>query len=421
MELGVYYKFILTFALVLIAARIVGELFERYLKQPPVLGELVAGLVISPFALGGLFHDPIILNFATIHGAFGLEEFNVMEVISEIAVVALLFQAGVETDVRSFLRQGITGALVAFGGVILPFIFGYFITWWLYPEEGLSGWLFMGATLTATSIGLTVRILMEMGRLKTREGTTILVGAVIDDIIGIVILSVVIVISGMVKSGQEVNFGRIALDALRIIFIGFAVWFALLMLGVRFHRYISRFILGPFKRSGTAPIFAMLIGYLIAYLVTKVQLHPVVGAYVAGLMFAACEEKEDIIEKTRPVMLFLAPFFFCYLGMQVDVRLLAKGIEVALLLLLAAVAGKVVGCYLPAKLQGRFSHLEALVVGVGMVPRGEVGLIVAGAGLLSGAITQTLFGAAVFVSLVSTLITPSMLKPLLKRQAKEGK
>ena len=418
MELGVYYKFILTFALVLIAARIAGELFERYLKQPPVLGELVAGLVISPFALGGLFHDPIILNFATIHGAFGLEEFNVMEVISELAVVALLFQAGVETDVRSFLRQGITGALVAFGGVLLPFIFGYLITWWLYPEEGLSGWLFMGATLTATSIGLTVRILMEMGRLKTREGTTILVGAVIDDIIGIVILSVVIVISGMVKSGQEVNFGRITLDALRIIVIGFAVWFALLIFGVRFHRYLSRFILGPFKRSGTAPIFAMLIGYLIAYLVTKVQLHPVVGAYVAGLMFAACEEKEDIIEKTRPVMLFLAPFFFCYLGMQVDVPLLAKGIEVALLLLLAAVVGKVVGCYLPAKLQGRFSHLEALVVGVGMVPRGEVGLIVAGAGLLSGAITQTLFGAAVFVSLVSTLITPSMLKPLLRRQKK---
>jgi len=417
-ELGVYYKFILTFALVLIAARIAGELFERYLKQPPVLGELVAGLVISPFALGGLFHDPIILNFATIHGAFGLEEFNVMEVISELAVIALLFQAGVETDVRSFLRQGITGALVAFGGVLLPFFFGYFITWWLYPEEGLSGWLFMGATLTATSIGLTVRILMEMGRLKTREGTTILVGAVIDDIIGIVILSVVIVISGMINSGQEVNFGRITLDALRIIVIGFAVWFALLIFGVRFHRYISQIILRPFKRSGTAPVFAMLLGYLIAYLVTKVQLHPVVGAYVAGLMFAACEEKEDIIERTRPVMLFLAPFFFCYLGMQVDVPLLAKGIEVALLLLLAAVVGKVVGCYLPAKLQGRFSHLEALVVGVGMVPRGEVGLIVAGAGLLSGAITQTLFGAAVFVSLVSTLITPSMLKPLLRRQKK---
>ena len=122
MEISIYFKFLLTFGLILLAARIGGELFERYLKQPPVLGELVAGIIISPFALGGLIHDPIILNFATIQGAFGLHEFNVMEVISEIAVVSLLFVAGIETDVGAFLKQGITGALVAVGGVIFPFI-----------------------------------------------------------------------------------------------------------------------------------------------------------------------------------------------------------------------------------------------------------------------------------------------------------
>src|SRR4030043_197706 len=111
MEISIYFKFILSFALILLAARIGGELFERYLRQPPVLGELVAGIIISPFALGGLIHDPIILNFATIEGAFGLHEFNVMEVISEIAVVVLLFVAGVETDVHAFMRQGVTGGL----------------------------------------------------------------------------------------------------------------------------------------------------------------------------------------------------------------------------------------------------------------------------------------------------------------------
>ncbi len=419
MELSIYYKFILTFALVLIAARIVGELFERYLKQPPVLGELIAGVIIGPYALGAFVNDPVILNFATI-SAFGVEHFNMMEVISEIAVVVLLFVAGVETDVKAFMRQGVTGALVAVGGVIFPFVLGYVITWLIYPEEGLCGWLFMGAVLTATSIGITVRILMEMGKLQTKEGTTILVGAVVDDIIGIVILSVVVSISGMLKSGETISGGAIAIDAIKIVVIGFAVWFALLMIGVKFHRYISRFILGPFKRSATAPIFTLIIGFIIAWAVTKVSLHPVVGAYVAGLMFSACAEREEIIERTRPIMMFISPFFFVYCGMQVNVPELLPGIGIAILLLVAAIVGKMIGCYIPAKLQGKLSHNSALVIGIGMVPRGEVGLIVASVGLLSGAIGSMLYGAAVFVSLMSTLVVPAMLKPFLKKMPSQN-
>ena len=416
MEIEIYFKFILTFGLILLAARIGGELFERYLKQPPVLGELIAGIIISPFALGGLIHDPIILNFATVQGAFGLHEFNVMEVISEIAVVVLLFVAGVETNVGAFLKQGKTGALVAVGGVILPFVFGYFITMWLAPEMGIAGWLFMGAVLTATSIGLTVRILMEMGKLQTQAGTTILVGAVIDDIIGIVILSIAVGISSAAKFGGELNVAHVCLDALKIGAIGFAVWFALLIIGVRFNKYISRFLLNPFRKSGTIPIFALIIGFIIAYLVTLVGLHPVVGAYVAGLMFAATGEREDILDKTRPIMLFLAPFFFCYLGMQVDTRLLWGGAIIAIILIVVAVLGKAIGCYIPARFAGKMSHTESMIVGIGMVPRGEVGLIIAGAGLLAGAISRDLFGAAVAVSVITTLITPAMLKPFFKKQ-----
>ncbi len=417
MEIEIYFKFILTFGLILLAARIGGELFERYLKEPPVLGELVAGIIISPFALGGLIHDPIILHFATIQGAFGLHEFNVMEIISEIAVVVLLFVAGIETDVRAFLKQGVTGALVAVGGVILPFIFGYFITMWLAPETGIAGWLFMGAILTATSIGLTVRILMEMGKLQTQAGTTILVGAVIDDIIGIVILSIAIGISSAVKAGGEINMAHISLEGLKIFAVGFVVWFALLIIGVKLNRYISRFLLNPFRKSGTIPIFALIIGFIIAYLVTLVDLHPVVGAYVAGLMFAATDEREDILDKTRPIMLFLSPFFFCYLGMQVDTRLLWGGAIIAIILIVAAVLGKAIGCYIPARFAGKMSHTESMIVGIGMIPRGEVGLIIAGAGLLAGAISRDLFGAAVAVSVVTTLITPAMLKPFFKKQS----
>lgn len=410
---AVYFKFILSLGLVLIFARIFGELSERYLKQPAVLGELVAGIIISPFLLGWLiFHDPIILNFATVHNPFGLQgDFDIMYIIANIAVVILLFQAGVETDIRSFLKQAPAGFAVAFGGVILPFIGGYFVTRALCPDVGTGGWLFMGAVLTATSIGVTVRILMDMGRLNTPEGITILVAAVVDDIISLIILSIVI---DLAETGEfEI------LEAAKIGAIGFAVWFSLLLIGIKLNKYISRFLLNPFKSSGTAPIVALIIGFLVAYLVTLVDLHPVVGAYVAGLMFSACQEKEEIMEKGRPIMLFAAPFFFAYLGMMVNLRLFgAPGAAIlAALLIVVAIVGKLIGCYIPARFAGKLSHNSGMIVGVGMVPRAEVGLIVAAAGYIAGAISLGLYGAAVAVSVVTTLVTPAMLKPFFKRQS----
>lgn len=420
MGLEVYFKFILSFALILIAARLGGEFAERYLKQPRVLGQLVAGVIISPFALGGLIFgsDPIILNFATISGQFvqtgeAISDFNIMEIISQIAVVILLFVAGVETDVRSFVRSGITGGAVAIGGVILPFLFGYLITWALYPVIGMTGFLFMGAVLTTTSIGVTAKILMDMGRLQTREGTTILVGAVVDDIIGIVILSVAV---SMARTGV-LDVGH----ALQVGAIGIVVWFALLIAGVRFNKYISRIFLNPFKRSGTMPIVAIIIGLLIAYLVTLIGLHPVIGAYVAGLMFAATREREEILHGIRPIMLFLAPFFFCYLGMQVDMRLSSIAAIITVVLIILATLGKVIGCYIPARFVGRLSRNSSMIVGLGMVPRGEVGLIIAGAGLLAvGEQFRELFAVAVLVSIATTLITPAMLKPFFRRALAEG-
>ena len=409
---AVYFKFILSLGLVLIFARIFGELFERYFNQPAVLGELVAGIIISPFLLGGLiFHDPIILNFATVHNPFGLQgDFDIMYIIANISVVILLFQAGVETDIRSFLKQAPTGFAVAFGGVILPFIGGYFVTRTLCPDVGSGGWLFMGAVLTATSIGVTVRILMDMGRLNTPEGTTILVAAVVDDIIGLIILSIVI---NLAQTGELA-----ILEAAKIGAIGFAVWFGVLIIGIKLNKYISRFLLNPFKSSGTAPIVALIIGFLVAYLVTLVGLHPVVGAYVAGLVFSACQEKEEIVEKGRPIMLFAAPFFFAYLGMMVNLRLFGvPGAAIlAVLLIVVAIVGKMIGCYIPARFAGKLSHNSGMIVGVGMIPRAEVGLIVAAAGYIAGAISLGLYGAAVVVCVVTTLVTPAMLKPFFKRQ-----
>jgi Kef-type K+ transport system membrane component KefB len=398
----------LSFVIILIAANLGGECAQRYLKQPAVLGELVAGIIISPFALGSLIQDPIILDFAIIEGAYGIKEFSPMEIISQIAIVTMLFVAGLETNIRSFVRNILPGSAVALGGVILPFILGFLTTFALAYNYGLAGWLVMGAVLTATSIGVTVRLFLDMGRLQTKPGTIIVVAAVVDDIFGIIILSIVISVAG-----------KGSLDPYKTAYIllaGLGSWFVLLLIGVHWSSYISRYLLAPFRKSGTMPIVALLIGFLISYLVTLVNLHPVVGAYVAGLMFAATAEREEIQEMTRPIMLFLGPFFFTYLGMQVQIPLLWAGGYLLLALFFAAVVGKLAGCYVPARLVGKLRHRGGMIVGVGMVPRGEVALTIAGAALISGAMPRELFGIAVTVSILTTLITPVFLKPFLRRK-----
>jgi Kef-type K+ transport system membrane component KefB len=254
---------------------------------------------------------------------------------------------------------------------------------------------------------------MDMGRLNSKEGIIVLVAAVVDDIIGLVILSIVVSVS----STGEFH----PLNSVLTGIIGFVVWAALLAIGVFGHKFISRFLLGPFKKSGTLPIFALIIGIIISYLVTLVDLHPVVGAYAAGLMFASTVEREDILRATHSIMLFLAPFFFAYLGMQVDLLSIWEVIIPALVLVVLAIIGKIGGCYVPARLAGKVSHTGGMIVGVGMVPRGEVGLIIAGAGLMTGAIGREVFGIAVAVSILTVLVVPAMLKPLFRRSAKADK
>lgn len=408
MGFEVYYKFILTFALILVAAAAGGELARRYLKQPQVLGELIAGMIISPFALGSLINDPIIMNFAIIEGAYGLGEFSPLEVISQISVVILLFTAGVETDVRTFIKNIVPGSAVALGGVILPFALGFLATMYLGNEYGFAGWLFMGAALTATSIGVTVRLFLEMGRLQTKPGIIIVVAAVIDDIIGIIVLSVVL---------SVVRTGSLGLaNTFIILVISMGGWFACLMVATRWSGYISRYFLAIFRRSGMLPIVALLIGFLVSYLATLIGLHPVVGAYLAGLIFSSTMEKDEILQAARPLMLFLGPFFFAYLGMQVDIFSLRGALGLGGLLLLAAVVGKLVGCYIPARLVGKLRHRGGMIVGIGMIPRGEVGLIVAGVGLIAGAIDRDLFAIAVFVSIMTTLVTPLIFNAFIRRR-----
>ncbi|MFC1916682.1 cation:proton antiporter [Chloroflexota bacterium] len=407
MDSGIYSDFILAIALILLGGRIGGELTERYLKQPPVLGELVVGIIISPFALGGLIGNPIIFNFAIIKGAYGISDFSPLRIVSEIAIIVLLFTAGVGTNFKYFIRNIPKGSVVALGGAIVPFAFCFLVAMGVVSEGGIISWLFIGAAFTATSIGITVRVLMDLGRMHTKSATLILVAAVIDDIIGIIILSSVL---SMSRTGY---FNVI--NTVRIMLSGFGAWIFLMFVGARWGNYVSTIILKPFRKSGTTPIVALIIGLLFSYLSTLVDLHPAVGAYLAGLIFAATVEKEDIMEKVEPIMRFLSPFFFVFLGMQVDILLVFDGVVLIIILLIVATLGKFIGCYIPARFIGKLSHKGGMVVGIGMAPRGEICMIIIGAGLLTGAITREIFSVVLAVNIITILTTPIMLKYVIKK------
>lgn len=395
-------KFILNIAILLIAARIAGDLTNKYLKQPPVLGELIAGIIIGPYALGKLIGDPIVLNFGEI--SFEGVQLSLIEVISMIAVVILLFVAGVETDVKKFVKYGKSAGAVAVGGVVFSFALGYYITL-LFGYSEVSA-MFMGAVLTATSVGITVRVLMDIEKLDTPEGVTILGAAVIDDVLGIIVLALVL----SLEVGDSVSLSHL----IEMGIIAFVFWFAIVAIGLKFSHLISRYILEPFKEHGGMPLIALFVGFIIAYLSTLVHLHPVIGAYAAGLMFASTEERHDIIQYLHPIYSFFVPLFFVSMGMRVDVLVLKDVAVFGVVLVVAAILSKIIGCAIFALPSG-FNLLGSIRIGAGMVPRGEVGLIVAGAALMEGAISLPMYAAAVAVSMVSTLITPPMLKPLFER------
>lgn len=413
-------QFIFNIALLLIAARIAGDITSKYLKQPAVLGELIAGVIIGPYALGSFLNSPLILNFGevafeqvaqAIPGAHAtVVHFTLIDVISMLAVIILLFYAGVETDVKKFIKYGPSAGLVAIGGVVFSFSFGYFLTQWMYPQGGQVAALFMGAVLTATSVGITVRVLMDIGKLDTPEGVTILGAAVIDDVIGIIILALVLSIAAGGGEGGIALTGLVKLGATAFIF-----WFAIVAIGIKFGGLISKYVLGMFDDLYAKAIIALLIGFIIAYVSTFVELHPVIGAYAAGLMFSATADKEVITKHLHGIYAFLVPLFFVSMGMQVDLfQLKDLPMVYGTLLVLLSFVSKIFGCAIFA-LPAGFNTRGAVRVGLGMMPRGEVGLIVAGMGLLEGAIDQPMYVAAVMVSLLSTLATPPLLKPFFEK------
>ena len=394
---------VLQLAVILAAARLTGLLCRKLFNFPAVLGELVAGMIIGPYALGRLPIPGLGPMFPIEHGLIPVSA--PLYGFATIASILLLFLSGLETDLATFLRYSLVGTAVGIGGVIFSFGFGAGCA----VFSGLArsfmdpAALVLGAISTATSVGITARILSEKRKTDSPEGVTILAGAVLDDVLGIVVLAVVVGMSRVHEAHGSVNWGHILAICGKA--IGF--WLALTVLGLVSARRISR-VLKAVRSSETIAAVAMGLALLLAGVMESAGLAMIIGAYVTGLSLSRTDLVNLIHNELRGAYNMLVPVFFCVMGMLVDFHAL-KGVFVfGLVYTVFAILAKVVGCGLPAWIM-QFNLRGAYRIGVGMVPRGEVALIIASIGLAAGAISSDVFSASIMMTMLTTVIAPPLL------------
>ena len=386
----------LTLAAILVTAKLLGELAER-VGQPAVLGELLAGVL-----LGGS-----VLGVVPTAGAMG----EVVHVLAQLGVVLLLFEIGLETDLREMFRAGPAALAVATVGVVLPFFFGFL--YWAYVPHAASGGstdlttaaIFVGATLTATSVGITARVLSDLGRMSTVEARIIIGAAVIDDVFGLVILSVV--------SGLAAGAAVAPLSILRI----FTVAVGFLVVAVFAGRFLAPKLFDLVVRMRVRYVLLVAAIAFVLGLSAVAEMAGsalIIGAFAAGLILSGINQFDTIEREVRPVGSILTPIFFVSVGASVNVRLLDPSREgasgllgVAVMLTLLAVAGKVAAGW-----AAPWAQFRRVVVGVGMIPRGEVGLIFADMGRRAGILNEAVFGAILLMIMATTFVAPPGLKLL---------
>jgi Kef-type K+ transport system membrane component KefB len=401
---------VLQLAAIIIAARLMGLVASRYLRQPRVLGELVAGMIIGPYALGRI-HLGFLGGSLFPLPAASIPVSPELYGVAVVASLILLFLAGLETDLKTFLRYSLVGSMVGVSGVVVSFVLGDLAAVLFLPSVTsffAPTALFLGTLSTATSVGITARILSEKRKMSSAEGVVILAGAVLDDVLGIVLLAVVVGIASL--GGGEVAWGRIALIAAK----AFGFWLGCTVLGILAAPRITRG-LKWFRSLDVIASTAFGLALLLAGLAEMFGLAMIIGAYIMGLSLSQTDMAHEIRSRLHGLYQFLVPVFFCVMGMLVNFSAM-KGIVVfGLIYTGAAIAGKLLGCGLPALFLG-FNPRGALRVGAGMLPRGEVTLIVAGIGLSSGAIGEDIFGVAIMTLLIASVVAP----PLLVRSFEGG-
>jgi Kef-type K+ transport system membrane component KefB len=412
---------LLALIIILAVAKGGGEIFER-LGMPAVLGELLGGIVIGNIILinpAWNFFEPLRLVAIEAHWAV------IVDGLARLGVIILLFEVGLESTVRGMMKVGFSSFLVAILGVIAPFLLGFGVSWAfireLPPQVAAvmpAGFnvhyihLFIGCVLCATSVGITARVFQDLGRLHTKEAQIILGAAVIDDVLGLIILAVVSSVVSAAEVGRSIQIGSVfQLIAVSVLFLGGALTIGIFLIP----RIMKQ--LAKLRTAGMMLISSLILAFVLSYLAGLAGLAAIVGAFAAGLLledvhFKGFREDIDIFQLIKPVATFLVPIFFVLMGIQVRLESFANlsVLGIAAGLTVAAIIGKQVCAY------GAIGKgLNRSSIGVGMIPRGEVGLIFANIGRNLNVVDSATFSAIVIMVIVTTVVTPPLLNITIAR------
>lgn len=413
---------LLSLVVIYFASKLGGEICSR-INLPPVLGELVGGVLIgvSAFRLlvfpegGSLAEDSLIISLLQSTAGLSPEsapsvfatQSEVISLLSELGVIILLFEIGLESDLKELIRVGPLAAVVAVVGVIAPFVSGTLGLIYIFHSPVIPA-IFAGAALTATSIGITAKVLAELGQLSSEEGQIIIGAAVLDDVLGIVVLAVV---ASLVKTGE------IQVSNIVYLVISAAVF---LIGSILLGRLISPWFVGlvkEMKTRGQVLITGLIFAFALSYIATAIHLEAILGAFAAGLILAETEKRKELEEQIIPLADFFVPIFFVCVGAKTDISVLnpanptnREGLIIATFLILVAILGKVITGF---TVFGN-PNLNKLAIGVGMIPRGEVGLVFAGVGSASGALSEATEAAIIVMVISTTFIAPPLLRLVFK-------
>jgi Kef-type K+ transport system membrane component KefB len=400
------------------ASKIGGEICAR-LNLPPVLGELLGGTVVGVSALGlivfphgevgasasalmGILQNTAGLSAAATPEVF-TEQSEVISILSELGVIVLLFEVGLESSLAELLKVGWQALAVAVTGVVAPFVGGVLGMLYIFHVAPITA-IFAAAALTATSIGITAKVLEQLGKINTPEGQIIIGAAILDDILGLIVLAVV---AGLGKTGE-----------IDVLSIGLLVFNATVFLvgAIVIGRWLTPFfvqIVDHLQTRGQVLIVSLIFAFALAYIATVIHLEGILGSFAAGLVLAETEKKENIIENIKPLADFLVPIFFVVVGARTDLSVLnplepanRPGLLIALFLVVVAVLGKgITGLVVFGQ-----QEINRLAIGMGMIPRGEVGLIFVSVGATSGTLPASTQAGVVVMVIITTFVAPPLLR-----------
>ncbi|KWU56250.1 sodium:proton antiporter [Bacillus mycoides] len=371
------FEFFFQIALILLSTKLAGDLSVR-LGQPSVLGKLIVGIVIGPAIFGWIENSELLTQ------------------LSNVGVILLMFMAGLETDLEELNANRNSSLAVALGGIVLPFVGGYVAGLVVGMEQGNA--VFLGLLLCATSVSISVQTLRDLGKMKTRESTTMLGAAVFDDILVVILLAFAMSFLGT----DDVNLTMIILK--KVVFFA-----SIILIGWKGVPPIMRW-LSPLRVSESIVSAALIICFSFAYFGELLGIAGIIGAFAAGIAISQTNYKHEVEKKVEPIAYAMfVPVFFVSIGMNITFDGIGDQIWFILALTVIAVFTKLIGCGFGARITG-FDAKSSAIIGAGMVSRGEVALIIAGTGLSSGLLAQDYFTAIVIVVILTTMITPPMLK-----------